>query len=138
MTRIPRKLKKGLRTLHGNPRTKWQRKGRLYLQKEMEAFSKAIREATIGYDAMIRYSERFNPMMMCRPIGILMTPPDPPKVGVAVRPMGEIVLSRQQLERLAHHLIITPSDHIYATASPSAEHLSDVVQRLSRKNKDSC
>ena len=31
--RLPRKLKKGFRTLNGNPRTKWQRKGRLHFAK---------------------------------------------------------------------------------------------------------
>ena len=31
--RLPRKLNKGCRTLNGNPRTKWQRKGRLHIAK---------------------------------------------------------------------------------------------------------
>lgn len=38
--RLPRKLKKGCRTLNGNPRTKWQRKGRLHTSAQVvDAYS---------------------------------------------------------------------------------------------------
>ena len=40
--KLPRKLKKGCRTLNGNPRTKWQRKGRLHFAKVLEATNKRI------------------------------------------------------------------------------------------------
>ena len=35
MTRIPRKLKKGCNTLHGEPRTKWQRRGQLLMGRSL-------------------------------------------------------------------------------------------------------
>lgn len=130
--RLPRKLKKGFRTLNGNPRTKWQRKGRLHIAKMLNDVAKTACDAAVGMDLLRQASERINPVTF--PSGGIVVPP-PPKVGVAQMPTGEIVLNREQVARLKHAIDINPMDSVRATIS--AENLTDVLQRMrERANKD--
>ena len=92
--RLPRKLKKGCRTLNGNPRTKWQRKGRLHIAKTFENIAKTAAAAAVGMDLLRQAVERIHPVTF--PQGGIVVPP-PPKVGVAQMPTGEMVLNREQM-----------------------------------------
>ena len=130
--RLPRKLKKGCRTLNGNPRTKWQRKGRLHIAKTFENIAKTAAAAAVGMDLLRQAAERIHPVTF--PSGGIVVPP-PPKVGVAQMPTGEMVLNREQVAKLKHAIDINPMDSVRATIS--AENLSDVIQRMrERANKD--
>lgn len=128
--RLPRKLKKGCRTLHGNPRTKWQRKGRLHIAKTLENIAKTAASAAVGMDAMRQAFERIHPVTF--PSGGIVAPP-PPKVGVAQMPRGELVLNREQVAKMKHVIMVEPMDGIHATIS--AANFSDIFEKLRhRKN----
>ena len=130
--RLPRKLKKGCRTLNGNPRTKWQRKGRLHIAKVLNDVVKTACAAAVGMDLLRQAAEIIHPVTF--PSGGIVVPP-PPKVGVAQVPTGEMVLNREQVAKLKHAIDINPMDSVRATIS--AENLSDVLQRMrERANKD--
>ena len=130
--RLPRKLKKGCRTLNGNPRTKWQRKGRLHIAKTFENIAKTAAAAAVGMDLLRQAVERIHPVTF--PSGGIVVPP-PPKVGVAQMPTGEMVINREQVARLKHAIDINPMDSVRATIS--AENLTDVLQRMrERANKN--
>ena len=130
--RLPRKLKKGCRTLNGNPRTKWQRKGRLHIAKTFENIAKTAAAAAVCMDLLRQVVERIHPVTF--PSGGIVVPP-PPKVGVAQMPTGEMVINREQVAKLKHAIDINPMDSVRATIS--AENLSDVLQRMrERANKD--
>lgn len=130
--RLPRKLKKGCRTLNGNPRTKWQRKGRLHIAKVLNNIANTACAAAVGMDLLRQAAERINPVTF--PSGGIVVPP-PPKVGVAQMPTGEMVINREQVAKLKHSIDINPMDSVRATIS--AENLTDVLQRMrERANKD--
>lgn len=130
--RLPRKLKKGCRTLNGNPRTKWQRKGRLHIAKVLNDVAKTACAAAVGMDLLRQAAEIIHPVTF--PSGGIVVPP-PPKVGVAQMPTGEMVINREQVAKLKHAIDINPMDSVRATIS--AENLSDVLQRMrERANKD--
>ena len=130
--RLPRKLKKGCRTLNGNPRTKWQRKGRLHIAKVLNDVVKTACAAAVGMDLLRQAAEIIHPVTF--PSGGIVVPP-PPKVGVAQMPTGEMVLNREQVAKLKHAIDINPMDSVRATIS--AENLTDVLQRMrERANKD--
>ena len=130
--RLPRKLKKGCRTLNGNPRTKWQRKGRLHIAKVLNDVANTACAAAVGMDLLWQAAERINPVRF--PSGGIVVPP-PQKVGVAQMPTGEMVLNREQIAKLKHAIDINPMDSVRATIS--AENLTDVLQRMrERANKD--
>ena len=130
--RLPRKLKKGCRTLNGNPRTKWQRKGRLHIAKTLQKVADTACAAAVSMDLMRQAFERINPVTF--PSGGIVVPP-PPKVGVAQMPTGEMVLNREQVAKLKHSIDINPMDSVRATIS--AENLTDVLQRMrERANKN--
>ena len=130
--RLPRKLKKGCRTLNGNPRTKWQRKGRLHIAKVLNDVANTACAAAVGMDLLRQAAERIHPVTF--PSGGIVVPP-PPKVGVAQMPTGEMVINREQVAKLKHAIDINPMDSVRATIS--AENLSDVLQRMrERANKD--
>ena len=129
--RLPRKLKKGCRTLNGNPRTKWQRKGRLHIAKTLQQVADAACAAAIGMDLIRQAVEKIHPVTF--PSGGIVVPP--PKVGVAQMPTGEMVLNREQVAKLKHAIDINPMDSVRATIS--AENLTDVLQCMrERDNKD--
>ena len=127
--RLPRKLKKGCRTLNGNPRTKWQRKGRLHIAKFLNDVTNTACAAAVGMDLLRQAAERINPVTF--PSGGIVVPP-PPKVGVAQMPTGEMVINRKQVARLKHTIYINPMDSVRATIS--AENLSDVLQRMRERS----
>ena len=108
--RLPRKLKKGCRTLNGNPRTKWQRKGRLHIAKMLNDVAQTACAAAVGMDLLRQAAERINPVTF--PSGGIVVPP-PPKVGVAQMPTGEMVLNREQVAKLKHSIDINPMDSVY-------------------------
>ena len=130
--RLPRKLKKGCRTLNGNPRTKWQRKGRIHIARTLDNIAKTACAAAVGMDLLRQAAERIHPVTF--PSGGIVVPP-PPKVGVAQMPTVEMVLNREQIAKLKHPILIEPADSIRATIS--AENLSDVLTRIQeRSSKD--
>ena len=130
--RLPRKLKKGCRTLNGNPRTKWQRKGRLHIAKVLNDVANTACAAAVGMDLLRQAAEIIHPVTF--PSGGIVVPP-PPKVGVAQMPNGEMVINREQVAKLKHAIDINQMDSVRATIS--AENLSDVLQRMrERANKD--
>lgn len=96
--RLPRKLKKGCRTLNGNPRTKWQRKGRLHIAKMLNNVAQAACAAAVSMDLLRQAFERINPVTFHS--GGIVVPP--PKVGVAQTPTGEMVINREQVAKLKH------------------------------------
>lgn len=123
--RLPRKLKKGCRTLNGNPRTKWQRKGLIRIAKMINDAAQTACAAAVCMSLLRQAAERINPVTF--PSGGIVAPP-PPKVGVAQMPTGEIVLNREQVARLKHAIDINPMEPVKATIS--AENLTDVLQRM--------
>ena len=125
--RLPRKLKKGCRTLNGNPRTKWQRKGRLHIAKMLNDVAQTACAAAIGMDLLRQAAERINPVTF--PSGGIVVPP-PPKVGVAQMPTGEMVINREQVARLKHDIDINPMDSVRATIS--AANISVVLDRMQK------
>ena len=130
--RLPRKLKKGCRTLNGNPRTKWQRKGRLHIAKTLQHVADTACAAALGMDLMRQAVEKIHPVTF--PSGGIVVEP-PPKVGVAQMPTGEMVLHREQIGKLKHAILVEPADSIRTTIS--AENISDVLQRMrERANKE--
>ena len=130
--RLPRKLKKGCRTLNGNPRTKWQRKGRLHIAKTLQHVADTACAAALCMDLMRQAVEKIHPVTF--PPGGIVVPP-PPKVGVAQMPTGEMVLNREQVAKLKHSIDINPMDSVRATIS--AENMTDVLQCMrERANKD--
>jgi hypothetical protein len=127
--RLPRKLKKGYRTLNGNPRTKWQRKGRLHIAKVLNDVAKTACAAAVGMDLLRQVAEWINPVTF--PSGGFVAP-TPPKIGVAQMPTGEMVLNREQVAKLKHAIDINPMDSVRATLS--AENLTDVLQRMRERS----
>ena len=123
--RLPRKLKKGCRTLNGNPRTKWQRKGRLHIAKTLQQVADTACAAAIGMDLLRQAAEMIHPVTF-PPGGIFVEPP--PKVGVAQMPTGEMVINREQIAKLKHHILIEPADSILTNIS--ARNMSDVLKRI--------
>ena len=118
--------------MNGNPRTKWQRKGRLHIAKTLQQVADTACAAAIGMDLLRQAVERIHPVTF--PSGGIVVPP-PPKVGVAQMPTGEMVLNREQIAKLKHPILIEPADSIRATIS--AENLSDVLTRIQeRSSKD--
>jgi hypothetical protein len=122
--RLPRKLKKGCQTLNGNPRTKWQRKGRLHIAKTFENIAKTA-AAAVGMDLLRQAVKRIHPVAF--PSGGIVVPPHP-KVGFAQMSTGEMVLNREQVAKLKHAIDINPMESVRATIS--AENLTDVLQRM--------
>ena len=122
---LPRKLKKGCRTLNGNPRTKWQRKGRIHITKMLNDVAKSVCAAAVGMELLRKVAERINPIAL--PSGGIVAPP-PPKVGVAQMPTGEMVLNREQVARLKHAIDIKPMESVRATIS--SENLSNVLRKV--------
>jgi len=110
--RLPRKLKKGCRTLNGNPRTKWQRKGRLHFTKMLNDVVNSACAAAVGMELLRKVAERINSIAL--PSGGIVVPL-PPKVGVAQRPTREMVLNREQVARLKHTIDINPMESVSAT-----------------------
>ena len=103
--KLPRKLKKGCRTLHGKPRTKWQRKGQLHLCRLFEDIGKTAATAALSMDVLRQASERIMPPLPTG--GIVLPPPQRMMVGEST---GEIVLHRPQLDRLKHVVMVDPMD----------------------------
>jgi hypothetical protein len=126
--KLPRKLKKGCRTLNGNPRTKWQRKGRLHIAKTFENIAKTAAAAAVGMDLLRQAVERIHPVAF--PSGGIVVPPHP-KVGFAQMSTGEMVLNREQVAKLKHAIDINPMDSVRATIS--AENLSDVLKGMRKR-----
>ncbi len=122
--RLPRKLKKGCRTLNGNPRTKWQRKGQLHIANLLNDVAQTSCAVAVGTELLRQAARRINPVTFPSG-GIVATHP---KVGVAQMPTGEMVINREQVARLKHAIDINPLDSVMATISD--ENLSDVLQRM--------
>jgi len=85
--------------LNGNPRTKWQRKGRIHIAKILNDVANSACAAAVCMKLLRQAVERINPVAL--PSGGIAVPP-PPKAGVAQMPTGEIALNREQVARLKH------------------------------------
>ena len=130
--RLPRKLKKGCRTLNGNPRTKWQRKGRLHIAKVLNDVAQTACAAAVGMDLLRQAAERINPVTF--PSGGIAVPPPPRTERIMVgESTGEIVLHRPQLDRLKHVIMADPMDGVRATLS--AAKFSDIFEKINKRNK---
>ena len=125
--RLPRKLKKGCRTLNGNPRTKWQRKGRLHIAKMLNDVAQTACAAAVGMELLRQAAERINPVTF--PSGGIVVPP-PPKLGVAQMPTGEMVINHEQVSRMKHAIDINPMDSVRETVSEA--NISDVLERMQK------
>lgn len=128
--RLPRKLKKGCRTLHGNPHTKWQRKGQLYIARLIEDIGKTACAAAVSMDVFRQVTERIHPATF-PPGGIVVPPPPRTERMMVGESTGEIVLHRPQLDRLKHIMMAEPLDGIHATLS--AANLSDIIEKINLK-----
>lgn len=124
--RLPRKLKKGCRTLHGKPRTKWQRKGQLHLCRLFEGIGKTAAAAALSMDVLRQASERIMPPLPTG--GIVLPPPQRMMVGEST---GEIVLHRPQLDRLKHVVMVDPMDGFCATMPQM--NISDIFEKIISK-----
>ena len=119
--RLPRKLKKGCRTLHGNPRTKWQRKGQLHIVRLFKNVGKTACAAAVGMDLLRQAVERINPVSL--PSGGIVVPPSSRTEQMMVgESTGEIVLHRPELDRLKHVIMAAP--------------ISDVIKKINLKTKE--
>ena len=83
--------------MNGNPRTKWQRKGRLHIAKMLNDIAQTACVAAVGMELLWQAVERINPVTF--PSGGIVVPP-PPKIGVAQMPTGEMVLNREKVAKL--------------------------------------
>lgn len=92
--RLPRKLKKGCRTLNGNPRTKWQRKGRLHIAKMLNDVAQTACATAVGMELLRQAAKKINPVTF--PLGGIVLP-QPSNVGVAQMSTGEMVVTREQM-----------------------------------------
>jgi len=124
--RLPRKLKKGCRTLHGKPRTKWQRKGRLHLCRLFKDIGKTTAAAALSMDVLRQVSECIMPPLPTG--GIVLPPPQRMMVGEST---GEIVLHRPQRDRLKHVVMVDPMDSFRA-AMPQMN-FSDIFEKITSK-----
>ena len=70
--RLPRKLKKGCRTLNGSPRTKWQRKGRIRIAKMLNEVATAACGAAVCMDLLQQAADMIHPVRF--PFGGFVTP----------------------------------------------------------------
>ena len=127
--KLPRKLKKGCRTLHGKPRTKWQRKGRIHIARLFENIAKTACAAATATDLLQRAFKSINPVKF--PSGGFVTPPPPQRMMVG-ESTGEIVLHRPQIDRLKQAIMIEPMDGVRSTLS--AANFSDIFEKI-RRNK---
>jgi len=128
--RLPRKLKKGCRTLRGNPRTKWQRKGRIYIARLFENIAKTAAAAAVGMDLLRQAAERIHPVTF--PSGGIVVPPPPRTERMMVgESTGEIVLHRPQLDRLKHVIMAEPMDGVRTTIS--AANFSDIFEKINKR-----
>lgn len=123
--RLPRKLKKGCRTLKGRPRTKWQRKGQIQKKRLLENIANTACATAVGMELLRQAAKMINPVTF--PSGGIVAPP-PPKVGVAQMPTGEMVINREQVARLKHAIDIKPRESVMAPIL--AANISDVLQRM--------
>ena len=127
--RLPRKLKKGCRTLHGNPLTKWQRKGRLHIARLFEDIGKTACAAASSMDMWRQETER----IMKFPSGGIVMSPSQRRMMVG-ESTGEIVLHRPQLDRLKHVMMADPQNGVRATLS-AAVNFSDIFEKIDLKTK---
>ena len=96
--RLPRKLKKGCRTLKFRPRTKWQRKGQLHIAKTFENIARIACNVAV----MSRAVESIHPINL-PPGGIA----GPQQTGgmIPKESNSEMVMNRQQLDSLRNLLM---------------------------------
>lgn len=104
--RLPRKLKKGCRTLQGNPHTKWQRKGQLHISKLFDSLANTTCVLASGMDLLRQAGERINTVPL--PPGGIIVPTERMMMGEST---GEIILHRPQLDRLKV-ILVDPVDTI--------------------------
>ena len=110
--------------MNGNPRTKWQRKGRLHITKMLKD---VVNSACAAAVVMEKVAERINPIAL--PSGGIVVQP-PPKVCVAQMPTSEMVLTREHIARLKHAIDINPMESVRATIS--AENVFDVLRKVQK------
>lgn len=93
--------------MNGNPRTKWQRKGRLHIAKTLQQVADTACAAALGMDLIRQAAERIYPVTF--PSGGIVVPP-PPKVGVAQMQGGEIVVTKSDILKKFGTFKVEPID----------------------------
>lgn len=96
--RLPRKLKKGCRTLRFRPRTKWQRKGQLHIAKTFENIARIACSVAV----MSRVAESVHQVNF--PSGGFVSPQQTDGM-IPKESNGEMVMNRQQLDSLRNLLM---------------------------------
>ena len=124
--RLPRKLKKGCRTLQGKPRTRWQRKGQIHIARLFEDIANAVRAAATGMDPLTQIVKSINSFRF--PSGGIV-PSQNQRMMVGESP-GEIVLRRPQLDKLKHAVMADPMDGVRATLSGAS--LPDILGSVNK------
>ena len=118
--RLPRKLKKGIRTIrNGRPRTKWQRKGQAKFSTTMMRMSLT---ASLYAITMSKVNEILTKGMHLKPGGIVRS--DPPQVNNK----GEVVITKDEAQRLADYINSGPSSAI--TCTISSDRLKEGLNKL--------
>ena len=125
--RLPRKLKKGCRTLNGNPLTKWQRKGRLHIARLFEDIGKTSASVAVGMDLLRQAAE--HPVKFPSG-GIVIPPPSRTEHMMVGESTGEIVLHRSQLDRNKHVVIADMKDDVLAALS--FVNFTNIFQNISK------
>ena len=125
--RLPRKLKKGCRTLNGNPRTKWQREGRLHIARLFEDIAKTSASVAVGMDLLRQAAE--HPVKFPSG-GIVIPPPSRTEHMMVGESTGEIILHRSQLDRKKHVVMADMKDDVLAALS--FVNFTNIFQNISK------
>lgn len=94
--RTPRKIKKGGRTLHGNPRTKWQRRAQRAFISMFVKIGHTAAAAATTWQVLEQGLSEFRKGMMV--VGGITHPDTSPQASIQC---GELVLDKEQQQKLA-------------------------------------
>lgn len=125
--RLPRKLKKGCRTLQEKPRTRWQRKGQIHIARMFEDIANTASAAAVGMESLNQLVKSII-SVKCQPGGIVPSQTQRMMVGEST---GEIVLHRPQLDLLKHTVQAEMKDSVRATLS--AANFTDIFEKINKE-----
>ena len=127
--RIPRKLKKGMRTLCKPNRSKWQRRGYLNFTRMIKEVAPLAMKNLIDSE-MANFAKAEEHLFSQ---GGLFVPPPPRIEGADMH--TELVLTRPQLDRLKCmcSIVIKPEDLEIIQVPKSAFKLEDIFDKINQK-----
>lgn len=125
--RLPRKLKKGCRTLQEKPRTRWQRKGQIHIARLFEDIANAVSAAAVGMESLTQLVKSINSFRF-PPGGIVPSQTQRMMVGEST---GEVVLHRPQLDLLKHTVQAEMKDDVRATLSQT--NFTEIFERINKE-----